>query len=77
MIVEPLRKLGRFAWQIVDRLLIDGAITAGTWAYRVVGLSLKQLQFGNLRAYAHYLIFGVFLLAYLYFMRHMPEVFRL
>ncbi len=77
VIVEPLRKLGRFGWTIADRLLIDGAITAGTWVYRVLGLSLKQLQFGNLRAYAHYLIFGVFMLAYLYFMRHMPEVFRL
>lgn len=77
VLVQPLKKLGVLGWQIGDRILIDGAIKAGLWAYKVGALSLRKVQFGNLRAYAHYLLFGLFVLAYLYFVLHMPEVFQL
>ena len=75
-IVLPLRKLGYFGWQIVDRLMIDGLITAALWAYKVVSLILRKLQSGYLRAYAQYLILGTFLLVFVYFSLHLPGVFR-
>lgn len=74
ILVQPLRQMGSFAWQIGDRLLIDGAIVAGTWAYRTGALILRTLQFGKLRAYAQYLVLGSFLLICLFYMLHMPGV---
>lgn len=75
-LIVPLRKLGYFGWQIADRLLIDGLIRFGLWVYQVIALCLRQLQSGYLRAYAHYILLGTFLMACLYFGLHLPEVFH-
>jgi len=75
-LVRPLRLAGKLGWQIVDRLMIDGLITFALWVYKVAALFLRQLQFGNIRAYGHYLLLGLTLLAYLYFSLHLPGVFR-
>ena len=75
VLVRPLRRLGVLGWQIADKILIDGLIVFATWAYKVVSLCLRKLQTGSLRTYAHYLLLGMFLLVWLFFMLHMPGVF--
>lgn len=75
ILVKPLRKAGILGWQVVEKLLIDGLIVFATWAYKVGALCVRQLQFGNVRAYAHYLLLGLFVLVWLFFMMHMPGVF--
>lgn len=76
VLVRPLRRMGTLGWQVVERLMIDGAITFGLWAYKVAALMLRQLQTGSIRAYGHYILLGLTALAYLYFMLHLPGVFR-
>ncbi|PKL75410.1 MAG: NADH-quinone oxidoreductase subunit L [Candidatus Melainabacteria bacterium HGW-Melainabacteria-1] len=74
-LVRPLRRLGVLSWQIGDKLLIDGPVRFATWGYLVGALCLRQLQTGKVRIYAHYLLLGMFLLVWLFFMLHMPGVF--
>jgi NADH-quinone oxidoreductase subunit L len=76
-LVDPCLAAGRFCRQVAEPILIDGLIRAATWGYYVFSLCLRTLQFGQLRAYAHYLIFGLFVLAYLYFFLHLPGVFQI
>lgn len=73
-LVKPLRRLGFLGWQIGDRLLVDGVIVFATWGYKVGALCLRQFQLGNIRVYAHYLLLGMMLLIWLFFMLHMPGV---
>ncbi len=74
-IVNPLKKLGYYGWQIGDNILIGGVVALIQWVYKVVGLFARQFHFGNVRAYGHYLVVGLFILFYLYFALHFPEVF--
>ena len=76
-IVTPLKTLGYYGWQIGDRIIIGGVIQFGQWVYKVTSLVARQLHFGNVRAYGHYLIIGLFILFYLYFALHFPGVFSL
>ncbi|MGV3525583.1 MAG: NADH-quinone oxidoreductase subunit L [Candidatus Sericytochromatia bacterium] len=76
-LVRPLRRLGVLGWQVADRLMIDGLIRAGLWAYRVGALCLRLVQSGHVRVYAHYMLLGLFLLVLLFFTLHMPGVFAL
>lgn len=76
-IVRPLKTIGYYGWQIGDRILIGGAIQFGQWVYKVVSLFARFLHFGNVRAYGHYLIIGLFIIFYLYFALHFPGVFSL
>lgn len=74
-LVRPLRQAGVLGWQITDKLMIDGLINFGLWGYKVGALCVRQLQSGYVRAYGHYLLLGLFLLVWLYFMLHLPGVF--
>ncbi len=76
-IVQPLKTLGYYGWQIGDRILIGGLIQFAQWGYKVTSLVARQLHFGNVRAYGHYLIIGLIILFYLYFALHFPGVFSL
>ncbi len=76
-LVLPLLNLGKFCRQVAEPVMIDGVLRAVTWLYYVLSLSLRLLQSGHLRTYAHYLIFGLFILLYLYFFLHFPGVFQL
>ncbi len=76
-VVGPIMAAGRFCRQVAEPVMIDGVIRAGVWGYYAFSLCLRTLQFGQLRAYAHYLIFGLFILAYVYFVLHLPGVFQL
>ncbi|PIQ25149.1 NADH-quinone oxidoreductase subunit L [bacterium (Candidatus Blackallbacteria) CG17_big_fil_post_rev_8_21_14_2_50_48_46] len=76
-IVKPWLALGQFCRQVAEPIMIDGVIRAGTWAYYVFSLSLRTLQTGHVRTYAQYMLFGLFILVYLYLLLHLPGVFEL
>jgi NADH-quinone oxidoreductase subunit L len=66
-IVEPLRQLGRIFYA-VDRILVDGIVTALSWIPQLFGWSLKlTVQRGSLQGYASAMLFGIVIILLLVF----------
>jgi len=66
-IVEPLRQLGRIFYA-VDRILVDGIVTALSWVPQLFGWSLKlTVQRGSLQGYASAMLFGIVIILLLVF----------
>lgn len=76
-LVKPCLAAAWFCRHIAEPIMIDGLIRAAIWFYYVCSLCLRALQMGQVRVYAQYLIVGLFILAYLYFVLHLPGVFQL
>jgi NADH-quinone oxidoreductase subunit L len=64
---RPLLAGGRFANSVVERVVVDGLVTATVDAVRGVGLLVRNAQSGFIRAYALLLIGGFAVLG-LYFL---------
>ncbi|MDQ2676255.1 MAG: NADH-quinone oxidoreductase subunit L, partial [Actinomycetota bacterium] len=67
LVYRPVIRVGRFANDVVERVLVDGIVTATTGAIREVGLLVRGAQSGFVRAYALLLLGGFAALA-LYFL---------
>ncbi len=68
ILYRPFRALSRGFWKIVDVLLIDGLINAGSFLVELAGDLLRFFTTGNVRNYALTFLLGIVaLLAYLGF----------
>jgi NADH-quinone oxidoreductase subunit L len=66
-VVEPLRQLGRIFFA-VDRILVDGIVTALSWIPQLFGWSLRlTVQRGSLQGYASAMLFGIVIILLLVF----------
>jgi NADH-quinone oxidoreductase subunit L len=59
LFVRPFVALARFAWKVIDVLVIDGIINAGAFLVELAGDLLRFLQTGNVRNYALTFFLGV------------------
>jgi NADH-quinone oxidoreductase subunit L len=59
VLYRPLRAVSRFFWKVVDDLLIDGAINAGSFLVELSGDLLRFLTTGNVRNYALTFLLGI------------------
>jgi NADH-quinone oxidoreductase subunit L len=58
-VVTPLVGVSRWVlWKGTDAGLIDGAVNGVGWLARSAGGVLRQLQSGNIRSYATWILFG-------------------
>jgi len=67
LVYRPVIRMGRFANNVVERVLVDGIVTATAGAIREVGLLVRGAQSGFVRAYA-LLVLGGFAALALYFL---------
>ncbi|HKB71247.1 MAG TPA: NADH-quinone oxidoreductase subunit L [Thermoanaerobaculia bacterium] len=66
VIYRPFRRLSRMFWKVVDTLVIDGLINAGSFLVELSGDLLRFFTTGNVRNYALTFLLGIVaLLAYL------------
>jgi NADH-quinone oxidoreductase subunit L len=73
-IVKPLMMAAQLHKEVIEPMLIDGAIVIGSKVYYVLSLIVRTLQFGNVRAYGYYMLIGMILLACFYFLLRQPGV---
>ena len=59
LFVRPFVALARFAWKIIDVLVIDGIINAGAFLVELAGDLLRFVQTGNVRNYALTFFLGI------------------
>jgi NADH-quinone oxidoreductase subunit L len=67
LVYRPVIRVGRFANDVVERVLVDGIVGATTGAVRELGLLVRGAQSGFIRAYA-LLVLGGFAALALYFL---------
>jgi NADH-quinone oxidoreductase subunit L len=67
LVYRPVIRTGRFCNDVVERVLVDGIVTATVGAIREVGLLVRGAQSGFVRAYA-LLVLGGFAALALYFL---------
>jgi NADH-quinone oxidoreductase subunit L len=67
LVYRPAIRLGRFANGVVERVVVDGIVSATAGAVREVGLLVRGAQSGFVRAYA-LLVLGGFAALALYFL---------
>ncbi len=67
LVYRPTIRAGRFANDVVERVVVDGIVTATAGAVREVGLLVRGAQSGFVRAYA-LLVLGGFAALALYFL---------
>jgi NADH-quinone oxidoreductase subunit L len=67
LIYRPVIRTGQFANNVIERVLVDGIVTATVGAIREVGLLVRGAQSGFVRAYA-LLVLGGFAALALYFL---------
>ena len=59
IIVQPLLRLSRFCWKIIDATIIDGIVNGVGWGARAVGFVMSMFQTGAVNTYAFILTVGV------------------
>ena len=67
LVYRPVIRIGRFCNDVIERVLVDGIVTATVGAVREVGLLVRGAQSGFVRAYA-LLVLGGFAALALYFL---------
>ncbi len=67
LVYRPVIRIGQFANNVIERVVVDGIVTATVGAVREVGLLVRGAQSGFVRAYALLLLGGFAALA-LYFL---------
>jgi NADH-quinone oxidoreductase subunit L len=59
IIVQPVLRVSRFCWKVIDAGIIDGTVNAVGWVARGVGFIVSLLQTGTVSTYAFILTVGV------------------
>ena len=67
LVYRPVIRIGRFCNSVIERVVVDGIVTATVGAVREIGLLVRGAQSGFVRAYALLLLGGFAALA-LYFL---------
>ena len=67
LVYRPVIRMGRFCNNVIERVLVDGIVSATVGAVREVGLLVRGAQSGFVRAYA-LLVLGGFAALALYFL---------
>ena len=67
IIVVPVRKISQFASNVIDRLVVDGAVNGLGKGVRWMSSGLRVLQTGDLQTYGIMMLFGVVLAMFFIF----------
>jgi NADH-quinone oxidoreductase subunit L len=67
IIVNPLKKISAFSSNIMDKLMIDGAVNGLGREVRRIGTGLRVLQTGDLQTYAVMMVVGLVAVIFLIF----------
>lgn len=67
LIVNPLKKLAVFAGNIIDKLVVDGAVNGIGRGVRAVGTTLKAIQTGDIQTYGLLMLGGFVLTIFFIF----------
>jgi len=59
VIVQPIVRMSRFAWRVIDATIIDGVVNGVGYLARVIGWVATLLQTGSINTYAFILTIGV------------------
>ena len=59
LFVRPFNWFARVLWKVVDVLVIDGILNAGSFLVELAGDALRFLQTGNVRNYALTFLLGI------------------
>ncbi len=59
VIVQPILRMSRFCWKVIDAGIIDGAVNAVGWGSKGVGWLVSMFQTGSINTYAFILTVGV------------------
>jgi NADH-quinone oxidoreductase subunit L len=63
IVVNPLKKISAFSSNIIDKLVVDGAVNGLGRGVRAVGTTLRAVQTGDLQTYGLLMLGGVLVLA--------------
>ncbi|MBT3956896.1 MAG: NADH-quinone oxidoreductase subunit L [Gemmatimonadales bacterium] len=58
-IVQPIIRMSRFCWRVIDAGIIDGIVNGVGWTARGIGFVASMLQTGTVNTYAFILTVGV------------------
>jgi NADH-quinone oxidoreductase subunit L len=58
-IVQPIIRMSRFCWRVIDVGIIDGIVNGVGWTARGIGFVASMLQTGTVNTYAFILTVGV------------------
>ena len=59
VVVQPVLRLSRFCWRVIDSLIIDGVVNAVGWVAKAFGWGVSMFQTGTVNTYAFILTVGV------------------
>ena len=59
VIVQPILRISRFCWRVIDAGIIDGAVNAVGWGSKGAGWLVSMFQTGSINTYAFILTVGV------------------
>jgi NADH-quinone oxidoreductase subunit L len=59
VIVQPVLRISRFCWKIIDDGIIDGTVNAVGWGSKGAGWLVSMFQTGSINTYAFMLTVGV------------------
>ncbi|MEM7417364.1 MAG: NADH-quinone oxidoreductase subunit L [Gemmatimonadota bacterium] len=59
VIVQPIIRISRFCWKVIDALIIDGVVNAVGWVAKLAGWIVSMFQTGAVNTYAFILTVGV------------------
>ena len=59
IIVQPIVRMSRFAWRVIDATIIDGIVNGVGYLARIAGWIATLLQTGSINTYAFILTIGV------------------
>jgi NADH-quinone oxidoreductase subunit L len=58
-VVQPVVRVSRFCWKVIDALIIDGMVNAVGWVAKAFGWGISMFQTGTVNTYAFILTVGV------------------
>ena len=61
IVVQPVLRLSRFCWKVIDATIIDGLVNAVGWVAKGIGWGVSLFQTGSVNTYAFILTVGVLL----------------
>jgi NADH-quinone oxidoreductase subunit L len=59
VVVQPIVRLSRFCWKVVDALILDGVVNSVGWIAKAFGWGVSMFQTGTVNTYAFILTVGV------------------
>ena len=67
LVVNPIKKISSFSAQIIDKLLVDGAVNGLGASVKKIGTNLRALQTGDIQSYAMMMLMGLLVVIFFIF----------